>query len=268
MEPQRSSRESEGRIENLILIGMNMKKIAVLIIVFFFLALGSFFVARNINFNGKKEILAKIQQNEENQIETITGSAESDSDSASKTNEEIISGAAGEETKNNDVKMDVLKEEISENLPKIINKLVGWGHETAPVRSIDTIIIHSSYNAMGGDQYSVEKLIGEYKGYGVSPHYLIDRKGAVYRLVEDKNIAYHAGVSKVPDGRNNVNSFSIGIEMMNAKDDKCTLSQYDTLKRLITSLKSKYSIKYILGHSDIAKGRKDDPWNFEWNKLK
>jgi len=121
---------------------------------------------------------------------------------------------------------------------------------------------------MGGDQYSVEKLIEEYREYGVSPHYLIDRSGTIYRLVEDKNIAYHAGESKAPDGRKNVNGFSIGIEVMNTKSDKCTANQYSALKSLIAGLKSRYVIKYVLGHSDIAKGRKDDPWNLEWNRIK
>ena len=151
---------------------------------------------------------------------------------------------------------------------KINNKLISWGYKKSEKRAIDTAIVHSSYNALGGDEYSLEKLISEYKSYGVSPHYLVDRKGTIFRLVEDKNIAYHAGESKMPDGRNNVNNFSIGIEMMNAKDDKCTASQYSSLKKLLAYLKGNYAIKYVLGHSDVAKGRKDDPWNFDWSEIK
>lgn len=151
---------------------------------------------------------------------------------------------------------------------KIIEKLVNWGYQKAESRSIDTIIIHSSYDAISGDPYSFSGILNEYKGIGVSPHYLIDREGKIYRLVEDKNIAYHAGESKMPDGRTGVNNFSIGIELMNTKTDKFTDKQYISLKYLIGYLKGKYDIKNILGHDDIAPGRKDDPWNFDWDRIK
>ena len=120
----------------------------------------------------------------------------------------------------------------------------------------------------GGDEYDVDKLIAEYKDYGVAPHYLIDRKGNVYRLVADQNIAYHAGEAKTPDGRSGVNNFSIGIEIMTTKTEKPTGAQYIALNSLIASLKATYKIKYTLGHKDVAPGRKTDPWNFEWNKVK
>ena len=156
-----------------------------------------------------------------------------------------------------------LQSEIS-----IKNRLVSFGFAKHSDRSIDTIVLHSSYNSMGGDEYSVDKVIGIWKSYGVAPHYMIDRKGAIYRLVEDTNIAYHAGVSEMPDGRENVNDFSIGIEILNTLDDNYTDAQYAAVKRLVASLKEQYKIKYVLGHDDIAPGRKTDPWNFDWKKLK
>jgi N-acetyl-anhydromuramyl-L-alanine amidase AmpD len=149
----------------------------------------------------------------------------------------------------------------------ITNKLISWGFASAKDRKIDTIIIHSSYNALGGDKYDVAKLIAEYKEYGVAPHYLIDRSGKIYLLVEEKNIAYHAGESKVPDGRTGVNSFSLGIEMINTQEEKYTSEQYASLNALLKNIKANYSIKYVLGHDDIAKGRKTDPWNFDWKKV-
>lgn len=151
---------------------------------------------------------------------------------------------------------------------QITNKLVSWGFTKASKRTIDTIIVHSSYNALGGDNYDFNKLLSEYQDYGVAPHYLIDRKGNIYQLVADQNIAYHAGESKTPDGRTNVNNFSIGIEIMTTTDEQPTGSQYSALNSLIASLKTKYKIKYTLGHKDIAPGRKTDPWNFEWSKVK
>jgi hypothetical protein len=152
---------------------------------------------------------------------------------------------------------------------KIINRLVSWGYEKSSGRKIDTIIIHTTYNAVGSDKFDLDDIINkEYKPYGVSPHYIIDRNGKVYRLVSDDNIAYHAGESKVPDGRTNVNGFSIGIEIVNSKTDKPSEAQYQALKALIVNLKSKYKIKYVLGHDQIAPGRKDDPWNFDWSEIK
>jgi len=151
---------------------------------------------------------------------------------------------------------------------KIKDKLMSFGFQKANGRSIDTIIIHSSYDALGSDPYSVSGIIKEYEDYGVSAHYLIGRDGTIYRLVQEKDIAYHAGVSSVPDGRTGVNAFSIGIELVNTKTDKYTDDQYQTLNKLLTRLKSDYKIKYILGHNQIAPDRKDDPWNFDWSKLK
>ncbi len=150
----------------------------------------------------------------------------------------------------------------------IKNKLVNWGFTKSSGRKIDTIILHSSYDALGDDPYDLGGLISEYKEYGVAPHYLIDRKGNIYRLVADKNIAWHAGVSQTPDGRKNVNNFSIGIELMNIKTDDYTKKQYRSVQNLIDYLKKKYKIKYVLGHNDIAPGRKTDPWNFKWSKIK
>ncbi|MDR3559222.1 MAG: N-acetylmuramoyl-L-alanine amidase [Candidatus Pacebacteria bacterium] len=152
--------------------------------------------------------------------------------------------------------------------PKIINNLVSWGFAKTSGRVIDTIIIHSSYNATGGEAHSVEGIINnEYKPNGVSPHYIIGRDGTIYRLVLDQDIAYHAGVSKLPDGRTNVNNFSLGIEIVEAMSESPSAAQYASLNSLLDYLHAKYSIKHILGHSDIAPGRKTDPWNFNWNKI-
>ncbi len=151
---------------------------------------------------------------------------------------------------------------------KITNRLVGFGFSSAQHRTIDTIVLHSSYDASGADPYSVAGVIAQWRDYQVAPHYMIDRNGAVSRLVEDQNISYHAGVSKMPDGRKNVNDFSIGIEMLNTKTGQYTAAQYTAVNDLIAYLKGKYPIKYVVGHADIAPDRKTDPWNFNWKKLR
>lgn len=143
--------------------------------------------------------------------------------------------------------------------------LVSFGYEKASGRTIDMIVLHSSYNT-SGNPYDIDKVFAIWKSYGVSPHYAIARDGTVYRLVEDQNIAYHAGVSEYK-GRKNLNDVSIGIEMLNTESDQYTKAQYQAVRDLIAYLKSKHPIKYVVGHDDIAPGRKTDPWNFDWSKL-
>lgn len=174
------------------------------------------------------------------------------------------------ETKVPQEKVDsAVKTEVAKsNSFKIVNRLMSGGYQKSSGRKIDTVIIHSSYDALGDDPFDVGGIIDEYKDYGVSAHYLIGRDGTIYRLVEEKNIAWHAGVAKVPDGRTDVNSFSIGIEMINTKTDKFTSDQYSALNKLLGQIKSNYDIKYVLGHDQVAPGRKDDPWNIEWGKVK
>ena len=151
----------------------------------------------------------------------------------------------------------------------ITTQLVNFGFAVpSKPRTIDTIILHTSYDATGSDPYSVSGIIAQWKNYGVAPHYFIGHTGTVYQLVKDENIAYHAGVSKMPDGRTNVNDFSIGIEMASTQKGDYTEEQYASLKKLIALVKEKHAIKYILGHNDIAPVRKTDPWNFDWKKLK
>jgi len=152
---------------------------------------------------------------------------------------------------------------------KIENRLMSGGFAVPKKsRTIDAVVLHSAYDLAGNDPYSVSGIVKEYEDYGVSAHYLIGRTGTIYRLVEDKNIAYHAGVSKMPDGRSNANDFSIGIEIMNTEKAQFTKAQYDAVNDLIAYLKEKYPIKSVVGHGDIAPGRKTDPWNFDWKKLK
>lgn len=159
--------------------------------------------------------------------------------------------------------------EVSDESPKefsIKNKLVSFGHGSASGRKINTVVLHSSHG-INRDPYDVEDVIALWKSYGVAPHYMIARDGTVYQLVADKNIAYHAGDSKMPDGRKNVNDFSIGVEILNTKTDKYTSAQYQATKDLIAYLKGKYGKMEVIGHDDIAPGRKTDPWNFDWDKL-
>ena len=87
-------------------------------------------------------------------------------------------------------------------------------------------------------------------------------------MVEEKDNSYHAGKSSLPDGTTNVNSCSIGIEIMTSYTESPTEEQNKALLNLVNNIKSRHSIKYVLRHSDIAPVRKTDPWNFDWESFK
>lgn len=134
---------------------------------------------------------------------------------------------------------------------------------------IKTIVIH--YTGMQSKIESIKRLLNP--RFKVSCHYLIDRKGKILRMVEDKKISWHAGKSKWGNFVN-LNKNSIGIELVNKGHDhgyeKFTNSQIKHLIKLCLILKKKYKIKNsnIVGHSDIAPFRKSDPGEkFPWKKL-
>jgi AmpD protein len=79
--------------------------------------------------------------------------------------------------------------------------------------------------------------------------------------------AWHAGQSSWK-GREKCNDFSIGIELEGTDDIRYTAAQYTMLARLIRALRRHYPIADIVGHSDIAPGRKTDPGPaFDWPRL-
>ncbi len=107
----------------------------------------------------------------------------------------------------------------------------------------------------------------------VSAHYVIEENGKVHHLVEDGKRAWHAGVSYWA-GEEDINSLSIGIELVNPGHEfgyrDFPDRQIRALTRICSELILDYDIKanHILGHSDIAPGRKQDPGHlFPWERL-
>jgi N-acetyl-anhydromuramyl-L-alanine amidase AmpD len=239
-----------------------MKKSLIIAVITITIFITSLFLIMRGGFKGSQKQI-RINKNSQG-INIDTGASEESqiNNGTEINNDQNNASAAGE------IKSENTVENKTMTPPKIIDKLANWGYAKSSGRSINTVIIHTSYDVIGKNPYSLSGILSEYKGIDVSPHYLIDRSGNIYGLVSEQNIAYHAGAGKTPDGRTNVNSFSIGVELMNTKIDKPTGNQYESLKNLLTYLKGKYKIKYVLGHSDIAPGRKDDPWSFDWGKLK
>lgn len=146
----------------------------------------------------------------------------------------------------------------------IVEKKIKFGFEEAQHRKINSIIVHSTFNNSGGDLYDINLVLKQFSRYKVSAHYVIGRDGTIYRLVDEKNISYHAGKSSLPDGVTAVNKCSIGIEIMTSYTEAPTEKQINALKSLIKRIKKDHNIEFILRHSDIAPGRKTDPWNMNW----
>lgn len=105
----------------------------------------------------------------------------------------------------------------------------------------------------------------------VSSHLLIDRRGQLTQFVPFDKRAWHAGVSCFACVEN-CNDFSIGVELEGTDDTPYTESQYAALARVTKILMAHYPLlnpMRIVGHSDIAPGRKTDPGPaFDWHNYK
>lgn len=107
----------------------------------------------------------------------------------------------------------------------------------------------------------------------VSAHYVIEENGKTHALVPEDKRAWHAGVS-VWQGRAEINARSIGIELVNPGHSNdyrpFPPKQINKTIALCKSIQQRWSIKpaHILGHSDVAPARKQDPGHlFPWQEL-
>jgi AmpD protein len=102
----------------------------------------------------------------------------------------------------------------------------------------------------------------------VSAHFLIRRDGAVVQFVSCLKRAWHAGLSSWR-GIERCNDFALGIEVEGCDDQDFRPIQYIRLARLIRSLRRTFPIEEVVGHADIAPGRKTDPGpHFDWQRLR
>ncbi|MEF8727226.1 MAG: N-acetylmuramoyl-L-alanine amidase [Accumulibacter sp.] len=104
---------------------------------------------------------------------------------------------------------------------------------------------------------------------GVSSHYLVGRDGTLYQLVDEDRRAWHAGASYW-GGTTDINSASIGIELDNSGAEPYPEDQIVRLLQLLHELRQSHRIPAgnVLGHGDIAPGRKVDPGRrFPWQRL-
>ena len=105
-------------------------------------------------------------------------------------------------------------------------------------------------------------------GLRVSAHFFIRRNGAIIQFVPVTRRAWHAGAS-CWRGRERCNDFSLGIEIEGCDDKPYEPIQYIRLARLIRLLKKEFPIEEVVGHADVAPGRKTDPGPcFDWSRLR
>lgn len=137
------------------------------------------------------------------------------------------------------------------------------------LRKIDFLILHHI------EANSADHAIKQLVEHGVSAHFLIDETGKIFELVDENNIAYHAGVS-FWNGQETLNKNSIGIEFINKSPFNKVFEKSQIEAGVILSkyLLAKYNIsaQNVLGHSDIGYNketgllnRKQDPSHlFDW----
>ncbi|HEY8097699.1 MAG TPA: 1,6-anhydro-N-acetylmuramyl-L-alanine amidase AmpD [Methylobacter sp.] len=122
-------------------------------------------------------------------------------------------------------------------------------------------------NRLDPDEHPYFKEIYQLK---VSAHLLLKRDGGCVQYVPFDKRAWHAGKSNY-GGRERCNDFSIGIELEGTEYIGYTDRQYEQLAAVVSALLKAYpklSTQRIVGHSDIAPGRKTDPGaSFDWQRL-
>jgi len=143
-------------------------------------------------------------------------------------------------------------------------------HDARPVAgAIDMLVLH--YTGMKTAAEALDKLCDPMAK--VSAHYVIDEDGAVSALVDENRRAWHAGVSCWA-GQTDINGCSIGIELVNPGHEfgykAFPGAQMDALEKLCLDILARHPIPphRVLGHSDVAPARKEDPGElFDWGRL-
>lgn len=127
------------------------------------------------------------------------------------------------------------------------------------------VVLH--YTAMQTSEAALDRLCDPEAE--VSAHYLICKRGQVTRIVDEEHRAWHAGVGEWR-GQTDINSRSIGIELDNSGTAPFPEPQMRALEALLRGILGRWGIepRDVIGHSDMAPGRKIDPGaKFDWARL-
>lgn len=134
---------------------------------------------------------------------------------------------------------------------------------------VSMIVLH--YTGMQTGQAALDRMCDP--AAKVSAHYMVEEDGRVFQLVDERHRAWHAGVGYWR-GQTDINSASVGIEIVNGGHDSGLPSFPHTQIGTVIELCQKMIRRYclgpwnIVGHSDIAPGRKQDPGQrFPWKHL-
>lgn len=105
----------------------------------------------------------------------------------------------------------------------------------------------------------------------VSIHYLVQRDGNIYHIINDEKRAWHVGVSLMPDGETDGNSASIGIEIEHFNEPDYTEAQLNSVAELVRNKMQEHKLdgKHVVSHASVARPlkRKVDPVHFDWANL-
>lgn len=148
------------------------------------------------------------------------------------------------------------------------NPMATWvPSQNYDVRRPTLIVVH--FTQQDSVQRSLDTLRSRNAGGRVSSHYLIGQDGGIYQLVADEHRAWHAGAGSWR-GMHDINSSSIGIELDNDGVAPFAEPLIDALIVLLDDLTTRWNIprENVIGHSDLAPGRKVDPGPlFPWQRL-
>ena len=153
-----------------------------------------------------------------------------------------------------------------------------------PGLTVDVLVIHAislPARGYGGPwirdlflnrlDHSAHPTFARLRGLRVSAHFLVRRTGEAIQFVSIDERAWHAGISR-HGARTACNDFSIGIELEGCDDDAFTDVQYTALgtltQRLLRACPA-LGVEGIVGHADIAPGRRTDPGpHFDWARYR
>lgn len=134
---------------------------------------------------------------------------------------------------------------------------------------IDMLVLH--YTGMETGQAALDRLCDPQAK--VSAHYVVEEDGRVFQLVPEEMRAWHAGVASWR-GHQNINARSIGIEIVNPGHEfgyrDFPIAQMEAVIALSHDILSRHAIpaRHVVGHSDVAFRRKQDPGElFDWKLL-
>jgi len=130
----------------------------------------------------------------------------------------------------------------------IVNYYSPKNRERPRRKATDYLVLHTTEGPKKGSLKKVHQN-GE-------AHYFVDRAGRIYRIIDRRRIALHAGRS-MWNGRTDIDNYAIGIEVVGYHNGSLTAAQYQSLRDLIADLQKIYRIpdERVLTHSMVAYGR-------------